>query len=235
MTYSIDYLKENSCLPGPRANLELLYQFISNASEQEIANCLAFADNAPLNSPSEFVLMCGVAARIKQTALLHGIMDFGLKEFANHDSWRVRESVCIGFQCSKENVSPVEMLNNLSILKHGTLLEKRAYIATLCDPILLTYYIQPSVIIDDLLIITLECFRTNEKLFEELRVLRKALGYCWSVAICADEIKGKQVFEQLLAYKDSKHIQWIVKENLKKNRLKKLDSKWLERVKEIVS
>ena len=235
MRYSIDYLKENSCLPGPRANLELLYQFISNATEQEIANCLACADNVTLNSPIEFVLMCGVAAWIKQAALMHGSVDIDLFKFANHDSWRVRESVCIGFQRSKDYLSPVEMLNNLSVLKRGTLLEKRAYIATLCDPILLTNYIQPLVVIEDLRIITLECFMTNEKLFEDLRVLRKSLGYCWSVAICEDELNGKQVFEQLLAYKDSKHIKWILKENLKKNRLEKLDSKWLERMKEIVS
>lgn len=66
MSYSIDYLKENSRLPGPRANLELLYQFIENATDTEIDNCMSIADSITLNSPSEFVLFCGVAALIKK-------------------------------------------------------------------------------------------------------------------------------------------------------------------------
>ncbi len=230
MSYSIDYLKENSRLPGPRANLELLYEFIENATDTEIDNCMSIADSVTLNSPSEFVLFCGVAAFIKRTARLHRTVDVDLSNYTNHESWRVRESVCIGFQWAKHYLTPYEMMKNLISLKHGTALDKRAYFATLCDPILLNDYIEPSEVLSDLLEITLDCFNMNDKLDRELTVLRKALGYCWSVAICADETLGKQTFEKLLVYTDSKHVLWIVRENLKKNRLIKLDAAWVERL-----
>lgn len=123
------------------------------------------------------------------------------------------------------------MMKNLSKLKNGTALDKRAYFATLCDPILLNDYVRPSDVFADLLEITVECFNMSEKLDSDMTVLRKALGYCWSVAICADETLGKQTFDKLLNYSDSKHILWIVKENLKKNRLIKLDTVWVERLK----
>jgi hypothetical protein len=227
MSYSIDYLKENSRLPGPRANLELLYQFIENASDTEIDNCMSIADSIILNSPSEFVLLCGVAALIKRTAMLHGTVDIDLTIYTNHESWRIRESVCIGFQRSKPYLSSDEMMKNLSKFKNGSALDKRAYFATLCDPILLNDYVRPSEVLSDLLDITIDSFN-NDKIDNELFVLRKALGYCWSVAICADEAYGKQTFEKLLDYTESKHILWIVKENLKKNRLIKLDEEWVE-------
>jgi len=227
MSYSIDYLKENSKLPGPRANLELLYQFIENATDSEIHNCMSIEDSVTLNSPSEFVLFCGVAALIKRTAMLHGTVNIDLSKYSNHASWRVRESVCIGFQRSKTYLSPEEMMKYLSKLKNGSALDKRAYFATLCDPILINDYVQPSVVLNDLLDVTVDCFNMSDKLDSELTVLRKALGYCFSVAICADEAIGKQTFEKLLDYTQSKHILWIVKENLKKNRLIKLDAEWV--------
>lgn len=230
MSYSIDYLKENSRLPGPRANLELLYQFIENATDTEIDNCMSIADSVTLNSPSEFVLFCGVAASIKRTAMLHGTVDIDLSKYSNHESWRVRESVCIGFQWAKPYLSPDEMMKNLSKLINGSALDKRTYFATLCDPILLNDYIEPSEVLSDLLDITVDSFNNNDKIDSELTVLRKALGYCWSVAICADETLGKQTFEKLLVYTDSKHVLWIVRENLKKNRLIKLDATWVERL-----
>lgn len=227
MSYSIDYLKQNSRLPGPRANLELLYEFIENATDSEIDNCMSIADSVTLNSPSEFVLFCGIAAFIKRTARLQRTVDVDLSNYTNHESWRIRESVCIGFQRSKPYLSPNEMMKSLSKLKNESALDKRAYFATLCDPILLNDYIKPSDVLSDLLDVTVDCFNMSAKLDSELIVLRKALGYCFSVAICADEIFGKQTFEKLLNYTDSKHILWIVRENLKKNRLIKLDAEWV--------
>lgn len=230
--YTIDFLRENSRLPGPRANLELLYQFIEKASWKEIENCLSTEDTVLSNAPSEFVLMCGVAAWIAQTAKSQGTLALDVSKFANHESWRVRESVCIGYQNAKNFLTPNEMLKSLYALKCGSALEKRAYIATLCDPLLLIDYISPAAVITDLLEITLTCFYPSDKLTDDFKVLRKALGYCWSVAICAEETVGKMAFEKLLHYRDNKHILWVVKENLKKNRLEKLDPSWLKSMKE---
>ena len=56
-------------------------------------------------------------------------------------------------------------------------------------------------------------------------MLRKGLAYGWSVAIVAHPALGKALFEQWLASPD-KDILFIIKENLKKNRLLKMDPTW---------
>lgn len=225
MSFSIEFLSKHSNLPGARTNLGLLFEFIEGANEDEVEQCLAYADAFQPNTPSEFILMCGVAAWIKNGAIKKELSNFDISIYSNHESWRVRESICIGFQRSKAFLSPEDMMQYLSALKKGTDLDKRTYIATLCEPILLVNYISPSIVLDDLFEITVECFNHNEKLSDDKKVLRKALGYCWSVAICADEANGQRIFEKLIPLSESKHITWIVKENLSKNRMKKLASK----------
>jgi hypothetical protein len=39
---SVDHLLKNSGLPGPRANLTLLYAFAKNATAEEVNACLTF-------------------------------------------------------------------------------------------------------------------------------------------------------------------------------------------------
>jgi hypothetical protein len=53
------------------------------------------------------------------------------------------------------------------------------------------------------------------------RTLRQALGYAWSVVIAALPDEGLSAFRRLQASSDP-DIQWIVGENLKKARLRKL-------------
>jgi hypothetical protein len=60
---------------------------------------------------------------------------------------------------------------------------------------------------------------------------KKGLAYCWSVAIVAFPDEGKERFEKLLADED-KNIGWIIKENLKKERLKRMDPEWTELMKQ---
>ena len=64
---------------------------------------------------------------------------------------------------------------------------------------------------------------------ESFRVLKKGLAYGLSVAIAAYPEKGKQIFSELIEIKD-KDTQWILKENLKKNRLIKMDKTWVEQM-----
>jgi hypothetical protein len=66
-------------------------------------------------------------------------------------------------------------------------------------------------------------------LTESQTSLRKAAAYCWSVAIVASPEEGKKQFEKLLPAKN-KHILWIVKENLKKHRLVKMDREWVGKI-----
>lgn len=61
--------------------------------------------------------------------------------------------------------------------------------------------------------------------------LKKGLAYCWSVAIVKNQEVGKEVFEKWISSED-KNIMWIIKENLKKNRLIKMDEDWIKKCKE---
>ena len=57
-----------------------------------------------------------------------------------------------------------------------------------------------------------------ERTTEAVRTLRKALGYCWSVAVTADPAAGLPLFTVLSGQEDA-DLQWIVRENRKKSRL----------------
>jgi len=59
---TVEQLKQNSHLPGPRANLELLYAFSKTATEDEIRECLTLIKNDTENSPDKFTGMCGIVA-----------------------------------------------------------------------------------------------------------------------------------------------------------------------------
>lgn len=226
LRYTIEHLLLNSKLPGPRSNLELLYEFIQHANRDEVLKCLNI-NYVTTNSPEEFVLSCGVGASIYLDTADHVEIGMDLKYYANHESWRVREAVCIGFQKSKEHLKPDEMLAYLAPLKAGTELEIRTYIATLGEPILLKNYIDPNGLLQFLYDTTITYFDHQNKLNESQKVLKKALGYCWSVVLCGENA-DRSIFEKLIAYKDNKHIKWIIVENLKKNRLEKLDSDWVK-------
>jgi hypothetical protein len=52
-------------------------------------------------------------------------------------------------------------------------------------------------------------------------VLRQALGYCWSVAIVGAPEVGMPMFEKWMRSEDP-DVRWIVRENLKKDRLRKI-------------
>ena len=221
---TVQALKRNSHLPGTRANLELLYSFSKTATENEINECLALIRNDTENSPDEFAGMCGIVAY----AVYHqndnkAAIDL-ITRYASHKSWRIREAVAIAIQESaKTDIAAT--LKNITNLKNGNCFEKRAVVAGLCEPKLLkdkTGAVQVIRLLDEIT----QTLAHNDKLTDEEDTLKKALGYGWSVAIVHAPAEGKKVFEKLLK-KDSKHIKWIVKENLKKNRLIKADAEWV--------
>jgi hypothetical protein len=63
---------------------------------------------------------------------------------------------------------------------------------------------------------------------DDFIALRKGLGYCWSVAVAALPVEGKALMEKWLVKQD-KDVQWIMRENLKKNRLIRMDAEWVQR------
>lgn len=57
----------------------------------------------------------------------------------------------------------------------------------------------------------------------DVRTLRQALGYCWSVVVAADPQTALPTFRALAVdYHGDRDVEWIVRENFKKNRLKRL-------------
>jgi hypothetical protein len=55
----------------------------------------------------------------------------------------------------------------------------------------------------------------------EVRALRQALGYCWSVAVAADPDAGLPHFRALAGHPDP-DVAWVIRENGKKARLARL-------------
>src|SRR5699024_8439441 len=103
----------------------------------------------------------------------------------------------------------------------------RAAAATLAEPRLLD---QPKHVKQALQIldsITASMEKANEAKEESFKVLRQAMGYCWSVAVAALPEAGKPMLETWLESQD-KDVRWVMKENLRKNRLTRLDAKWVK-------
>ncbi|HLF37891.1 MAG TPA: hypothetical protein VI520_08160, partial [Anaerolineales bacterium] len=63
---------------------------------------------------------------------------------------------------------------------------------------------------------------------EEFEALRKGLGYCWSVAVAAFPEQGRPRMERWIGSPDP-DVQWVMKQNLRKTRLTRLDPKWVAR------
>jgi hypothetical protein len=53
------------------------------------------------------------------------------------------------------------------------------------------------------------------------------MGYCWSVAVSALPERGKPMLEKWLN-SENKDVRWIMRENLKKNRLARMDANWVK-------
>ena len=109
----------------------------------------------------------------------------------------------------------------------GTWLEKRAAAAALAEPVLLH---KPEEALHALQIldrITDSMENSSEAKTEGYKVLQQGLGYCWSVVVVAVPEPGKRLMEKWLACPD-RAIQWIMRENLKKNRLSRMDAAWVE-------
>lgn len=228
MTKQIEYLLKNSGLPGPRGNLTLLYSFSKEATAVEITECLSFINDNLKNSPEEFVGMCGIVGLCCLQKVNPQNAITTVRQYASHSSWRIREAVAIGIQkMVDENLCDV--IKILDGWTSGNDYEKRAVIASLCEPKLLNDKSNVKRILNILSKMMASFASVTGTLSEGQIALRKAAGYCWSVAIVASPEDGKKSFEKLLPAKN-KHILWIIRENLKKNRLFKMDRDWVDKI-----
>jgi len=224
--YTIKYLLENSNLPGPRGNLELLYDFSRNADSGIVSKCLDYIKTDTGNSPEEFVGMCGILGYAQINKAQNTEVLTFLRKYASHNRWRIREAVAMGIQ--EISVAGLEKtLENIKPWTFGNFLEQRAVVAGLCEPKLLKTERAILIILDILEKIT-QKLDHNNKLSEQETSLRKSLGYGWSVVMASSPKNGKIRFERLFQL-PGKHIDWIIRENLKKNRLIKMDPDWVKK------
>jgi len=225
----IEYLKENSNLPGKRGNLELLQAVVQLGDESFFNKCLSYNETmAPTNTPGEFVACCGIAGIGKIIADGKDAYFDTLKKYSSDARWRVREGVAFALQIVGVRDFK-KLLFQVKQWKNDNLFVKRAIVAGLCEPVLLKAKDNAAEVLDLLFEITTGIQNITERKNESLRVLKKGLGYGLSVAMVAYPEKGKHIFEKLIQCKD-RDILWILRENLKKNRLIKMDKEWVEQM-----
>lgn len=211
------YLKKNSGLPGPRANLELVAAVGDEADPERLWRLSASSD--------EFLALCGTAG-LGHLAISDPVtVMLWLRELASDPRWRVREGVAIALQ----NLGRHSMARLLAEMEEwstdGPYLQ-RAAIAGLCEPSLLK---EPEHVVRVLKIldrVTKSLAATSARKSEEFRVLRQALEYSWSVAAAALPEAGRPLMEKWLRSPD-KDVAWVMQGNLAKARMAALGPGWV--------
>jgi len=105
---------------------------------------------------------------------------------------------------------------------------QRAAAAGLCEPSLLTEPEHVTRVLRILDRITKSLAATSARKDEDFRVLRQALGYCWSVAAAAEPEAGRPLIEKWLRSTD-KDVAWVMQSNLGKARMGALGPSWIAR------
>lgn len=217
------FLRKESGLPGPRGNLELAHVVAQEGSKQQFEQFLSF--QAEENTPEVFLVFCGVVGLGKLAASEPQLFN-RLHMYASDPRWRIREAVATGLQLAGDQ-DMNRLLEEMQKWSKGNWYEKRAAAAALAEPRLLkqSRYVKP------VLRILNEITRSMEKAIdtkdESFKVLRQGMGYCWSVVVVALPEAGKPLMEKWLNSPNN-DIRWMMKENLKKNRLIKMDANWVK-------
>jgi hypothetical protein len=222
------YLLKESGLPGPRGNIELAQVVADEGTlylfQRYTTNT---ADIAPVNSPHEFLAFCGVVGLGRLLAEGDSNKLKTLRRFASDPRWRIREAVAMALQRLGE-VNMEQLIAAMGEWSQGTALEQRAASAALCEPRLLGSLQVAHKVLGILDQITTSIKQVEDRRSDAFLALRKGLGYCWSVAVVALPQEGKTLMEKWFQTTD-RDIRWIMKENLKKERLVRMDADWVNK------
>jgi hypothetical protein len=234
------FLLANSGLPGPRGNIELAQAVAEEGTEEQFRRWIALRpDQAPVNSPEEFLAFCGIlgmGALLASGGQLREPPRSGiempstepplgvLRRFAADPRWRSREAVAMALQ-RWGDADMEALLRTVADWGRGTPWEQRAAAAALCEPRLLTNTSHAAATLRILDAITASLPQNQSRKSEAFKVLRQGLGYCWSVAVAACPETGKPLMEKWIRDPDP-DIRWIMRENLRKNRLVRMDRTW---------
>jgi hypothetical protein len=240
-----DYLRQESRLPGPRANLELLEVVIEVGDGDRFAHLLAleagWPEGAPPNTPGEFLTVCAVAGLGKLVGSGERAWLAELRCRAADRRWRVREAVAIALQHWGDHDLP-GLIAEMGSWSSGPWLEQRAVVATLAEPRLLrpaaasppaeypAEHPAAGVLpLFDAITQAIAAASPADRRTEDYQVLRQALGYAWSVLVAANLAVCRRAFERWLAEAEAtgdKDLRWLARQNLQKNRLLVLDRAW---------
>ena len=228
-----DYLAFNSNLPSPRGNLELAAAFVemieiySSRSLKELWDLCKEAtsissDEAPVNDPKEFLTFCGTYAIGALGSLYPKYLDkslFCLKELAHDPRWRTREAVAMGIQklLKRQPEKTLKILEGW--IENSNWLIMRAVAAGVAEPPVLRveWIAKKALELHKKIFNRILC--STDRKSSEFKTMRKGLGYTFSVVICAlPKEEGIGYMYQLVNSQDT-DILWIIRQNLRKNRL----------------
>ncbi|HMN98956.1 MAG TPA: HEAT repeat domain-containing protein [Miltoncostaeaceae bacterium] len=210
------WLTARSGLPGPRGNLELVDAVADEGDRDMFDGLIATGD--------EYLVVCGVVG----LGRLLGEGDdpalrAALHEHARDGRWRVREAAAMALQRLGDADAPRLRALVAAWAADPDPLVQRAAVAGICEPRLLRDPAAAAAARDACAVATgsLAARPAAERRLPDVRTLRQALGYCWSVAVAADPDGGLPRFLALAAEQDP-DIAWIVRENRRKARLARL-------------
>jgi len=245
------FLLENSNLPGQRANLGLASCFAdffgrdnlgkSNISMLDSWSSMSATD-APVNNPKEFLPFCAIQAfgALYSHADLHrknAILKL-LKQSANDERWRMRESVAMAFQrIAENNLSTIEEIFSSWLKQKTTGAEKRAILVALAHPCVLKgnkKHVKYCLQISDAILTEISTYKDSQCRTDDFLILLKGLEFTVSVFIAQLPVEG---FDLITNYANSKnkYIIRIIKSNLSKERLKKSYSAQVDDVLRIIT
>jgi len=222
------YLIRQSGLPGPRANLELVEVAAEMGDKAQFKHWLTFtADIAPSNSPQEYLALCGTVGLGRLVAQGKKKYLKTLRVCASDPRWRIREGVAMALQhWGDQDFDAV--IDEMETWRDGTLYEQRAIAAALCEPRLLKNPAQVKRVLKLLDGITRDFSKSKSRKSDDFIALKRGLSYCWSVAAAASPDDGKHAMEKWFG-SDDPDVRAVMRENLKKDRLKRMDAAWVAR------
>lgn len=209
------YLAANSNLPGPRGNLELVAAAGEEADRGRAEALIATGD--------EFSVVCGLVAAGRLFGEGDDAMAAVLHDHAADTRWRVREGVAMGVQRAGDAAPERAFALMEGWVAEDDPLVQRAVVAAVCEPRLLKdpAFARRALVLLGRITTALGGRPAEERRAPPVRSLRQTLGYGWSVAVAALPDEGLPLFVALEASPDP-DVGWIVRENLKKARLKRL-------------